>query len=186
MAKTKPTTITKRFYLDEKNPELFLELPVRPGKHTIELSRTEADVLYAKQGRSLACMNSVCIKREASEGKMPHPVFGVVFDTCMAYIIDKVTPGRQWKSAVRYKHNDRNGVKIHDQLGPKEIIRRGKAVKTVVLSPPNAKPSRQGSNHTNTGSPREHMDGTRLVIPSGTRRRAMEAGILFPGEIAKL
>lgn len=177
MSRAKTKRFTKRFYIDEKNPEAFIELPVRPGQHTIELDRIEADVLHAKAGKSLACMNAVCIQREAATGKFPHPVYGVVFDTTMAYIIDKITPGRQWKSAVRYRHNDRNGVKIHDQVGPRKIIELGKAVKTVVLTPPLTGPTRAGRPGQN-GTSRSGTT-TRLMIPTGTRRRAKEAGLLL-------
>lgn len=168
---------TKRFYLNEKDPKAYIELFVRPGRHTIELDRIEADVLHAKAGRSLSCMNSICANRGATEGKFPHPVYGVVFDTSMAYVVDKVTPGRQWKSVVRYRHNDRNAIKIHDRVNPKEIIKLGMAVKKVVLSPPLSAPTRSGYKGQNGTS---RVGGRpKLVIPTGTRRRAMEAGLLL-------
>jgi hypothetical protein len=176
-------SITKRFYTDEQNPDAFLELPVRPGKHTIRLEREVVDVLHAKKGKSLACMNSQCIMREAAEGKFPHAVYAVVFDTTMCYIIDKVTAGRQWKSAVRYQHNDRNGVKIHDAVGPQEIIAQGKAVKTVVLQPPDGR-SRPGTRGPNDGRKVAQQRTHKLVIPTGTRRRAIESGLLLP-KVAK-
>jgi hypothetical protein len=177
-------TFVKRFYLDEEHPDAFIELPVRPGKHTITMDRTEADVLHAKRGNSLACMNAECFKREAAEGRFPHPVYGVVFDTCMVYVIDKVTAGRQWKSAVRYSHNDRNGIKIHDKISPAQIIKLGKARKTVVLSPPQKRDTRAGLRGPNDGRAVVAQTTHKLVIPTGTRRRAREAGLFIPRAIS--
>jgi hypothetical protein len=185
MTKLATKRFTKRFYIDEKNPKAYIELLVRPGKKTIELDRIEADVLHAQAGKSLGCMNSLCILREAALGKFPHAVHAVVFDATTAYIIDKITAGRQWKSAVRYKHNDRNGVKIHDQLGPKKIIALGKAVKHVVLSPPKAVLS--GASEQKGAHPRSGIGlhrSHKLMVPTGTRRRAKEAGLLLEATVS--
>ncbi|MCE5292961.1 MAG: hypothetical protein LLG14_27510 [Nocardiaceae bacterium] len=175
--RVKATRFTKRFHLDETNPSSYIELEVRPGKHVIKLDRIEADVLNAHAGKSLACMNAVCAKREAAASKFPHLFYGIVFDTTMAYVIDKLTPGRQWARAVRYRHNDRSGVKMHDRLGPKKILALSKAEKTVTLSPPLTKPTRAGYKGQN-GSSRAGMK-TRLVVPMGARRRAIEAGLIL-------
>lgn len=177
MAKRSPTKFTKKFYLDERHPKSYIEIPVKPGKHTVHINRIEADVLGARAGSSIACMNHQCVMREGAAGKFPHPVYFVVFDTTMAYVVDQLTPGLQPKSAIRYKHNDREGVKLHDKYGPKKIAQMGLAEKEVVLSPPEHRIIKAGRPNFKPSS-REGTKTHKLVIPNGTRKRAMAAGIL--------
>lgn len=170
--------------LSAGRPDLFYTVPVIRGRHTIELTRNEQDVLTAARGDVLACMNANCVSRSAALGKFPHPVLLTMFQKSSVYIVDKVDKGGVPTRAVWYKHNDPRGVGVHDKLGPKEILKRGMADKLVLLMPP--RKSRYNQDDTGRSHAR-HAKGSRALPPvsPGALRRAQAAGIMLPPSLVK-
>jgi hypothetical protein len=170
--------LTYRLRYDEHDLSRYIDLPCSAGKTTIQISRQDKDVLTARAGTTIACMNANCAKR--SSDKFPHPVYLAVFTNTSAYIVDKLTAGGQPKHCVWYRHNDREAISIHDKLGPKAIIDKGLSQRVVTLRPPKV---RLGQSGTEAGrAPRESNPSVpgpnKTVLTTGARKRAQAAGIL--------
>lgn len=175
MAKT-PQKLTYRLRYDENHLDRWIDLKCSPAKQRVVISREVKDVLSARAGSTIACMNSNCAHR--LQNSFPHKVYLAVFTASAAYFVDRLKRNGQPDHCVWYRHNDGESVGIHDKFGPQEIIKRGIANKTIVLRPPQRMLNRK-QIRKQTSKPRPESPGPKKeALPVGARRRAVAAGIL--------
>jgi hypothetical protein len=168
--------LTHTIYPDENDLDKHLTIACSPGTHVVKLLRTEVDVLNGKGGSTSQCMNTNCANR--SKNVFPHSVFFVEFTATSAFVVDKITKGKQPKHCIWYKHNQSKQIDLHDRLGPKKFHELGLSKKTITLRPPVVRvgKKKKGTNtKLNTGVQAPH----RTPIAHGARKRAIAAGLIL-------
>lgn len=165
-----PRKKTTRIYHGTGAKDYWI-VPYADARSRIELHRTEGEVRRGKPGISIDCMNAHCIRNHRRS--FPHPVFMAAVTKTAAYIVDKMQ-GRIPVHAIRYGHNDRYGVGVHDEKGGREyLLKFGKAEFTLKLSPPRER--RPTGARTWTKGNGSHK---RPTIPAGAFGRAIAAGLI--------
>jgi hypothetical protein len=97
-------------------------IPYDDATQEVVLKRTMKDVLAAKPGNHLDCMNSRCIKAARTKGVFPHPVYVVSTIMTRVYIVDQVDSEGEPVHCIRYeisKHDSRL-IGEHDTYGAGE------------------------------------------------------------------
>lgn len=169
-----------KVHLNEKNPEAYIMVPCNAGVATIKLPRSEADVSHKGRGLTPSCMNATCANR--NKALFPHPAHMIVFEESRTIVIDKLNKGLQPSHGIVYRHDNIKDIKIHDKLGPKEIVKLGLAEKVITLSPlQKATKSRVSKNRppplNPTGPQGPQAKSRQKVVRYGALRRAVAAGI---------
>lgn len=167
-----------RIYVDENDLTKFYTVKCSNAKKKITMLRSDHDVLTAKRGSSLACMDANCGKRH--KDLFPHPVFLIAFTKRACYVVDRISKGGVPLHAVVYEHNNDKDIDIHDKLGPQRLLEIGRGQKTLTLYPPRRR-SGGGSRVGATAGPHRPLHERKVTpIPRGAKERAMNAGIAIP------
>lgn len=172
--RTKVKRKSHRIYIDENDLTKFYTVKCSNAKKPVTMLRSDHDVLTAKRGSTLACMNANCAKRH--KGLFPHPVFLIAFTKRACYVVDKISKGGVPLHAVVYEHRNNKDIDVHDRFGPTTLLQIGRAEKYITLFPPHKRSSGARVGAT-AGVHREPGERRITPIPRGAKERAKNAGI---------